>query len=222
MILSFICTACSVEYNVVINNYSYSEDIYMKDSFKDFYDEQNWTAEKLINYHKYLIDVEMDEPYQLEYYELSPYLDLYNSGAHLFYKNRSFDDFILPFYKCYDNYIVERDSENEIITLRTEGKFLCPEYLNLTDSIILNIYSDFELIETNANDYENGKYTWDITNNEDKNIYLKLNTNNDNMIEEKKNPINWNFVGLNVMILVAIIFVIMAIMAIIRRRENKI
>lgn len=222
IVFTFFCTACSIEYNIVINDYSYSEDIYMKESYKDYYETKNWTVEKVLDYHKYLIDVEMDQPYQLEYYKLSPYFDLYNSGAHLFYRNRGFDKFSLPIYKCYDKYIFERNNESNMIILKTEGNFRCPDYLNLTDSIILNIYSRYQLIETNANNYENGKYTWDITNNEDKNIYLKLSTVEETIIEEIKEPINWNFIGMIVLMIIAFIASILAVIAIIRKRENRI
>lgn len=222
IVFTFLFTACSIEYNMVIEDYLYDEDLYIKENFKDYYETKNWPVAKVLDYHKYLIDVEMDQPYQLEYYKLSQYFDLYNSGAHLFYRNRGFSEFSLPLYKCYDKYVFERNNENNEIILKTEGNFLCSNYLNTTDSIVLNIYSRHNLVETNANNYENGKYTWDITNNEDKNIYLKLNVVEEKVINEIEEPINWNFIGMIVIIIIAFIALVLAIITIIRKRENSI
>lgn len=220
ILIAFSCTACSVEYNLEIKEYNYDENLYITESFENYY-KNGMTVEKALNYHKHLIDMENDQPTEIEYYKLSPYYELFNSGAHLSSDSRFFHEFALPIYKCYDKYTFSND--NGIITLETEGKFLCPEYLQLADDITLNIYSDYELIETNANSADNGKYTWNLKDNIDKNILLKLSVKNSQDTNvPKSQPFNWELLTIIFACIFILVFIAIGVIIYIKRRENRI
>lgn len=218
-ILSIVCTSCSAEYNINIDQYGYSEDIYITKSFEDYYKKDKAIAVDILKYHQQLIDIELDQPAQIDYYTLSSYYTLFSSGAHLYSDFRPFYEYPNSIYKCYDDYIFE--SNEGIITLKTVGNFLCPEYLNAVDNLTLNITSSYELLETNANSIENNKYTWDIKKNDDKSIYLKLST-----IEDKKVStdvsVNWNLITLIMSFIIIIAVIVLVVIFIIKRKANKI
>lgn len=220
ILILFMCTSCSVEYNLNINSYNYDENLYLTENHKKVYNDNNWNSEKLLKYHQQMIDMELDQPTQIDYYTLEHYFELLNSGARLFVKGRSIEDYPLMIYRCYSNYSFE-NVDNTII-LKTSNDFLCSSYLESMDEVKLNIFSDFDLIETNANESYNGKYTWDIKNNDDKNIYLKLKINENKKIVEERVTINWNFISLIVGIFLGIIFVTILVIYLIKKNVNKI
>lgn len=220
ILLICTCTACSVEYNLEIKEYNYSENLYITESFENYY-KKGMTAEKVLKYHKQIIDMELDQPTEIEYYNLVPYYELFNSGAYLFNNSRAFHEFVLPIYKCYDEYTFS--NENGIITLETRGKFLCPEYLQLADDITINIYSDYKLIDTNANSINEGKYTWNLKENNDKNLLLKLSVNNsdENSIPEKES-FNWNLLTIIFSCIILLIFIVIGVIIYIKKKANRI
>ena len=194
--------------------------LFRSESFSNYY-EKGMTAKKVLNYHKHLIDMELDQPTEIEYYNLSPYYELFDSGAYLFSDSRAFHEFVLPIYKCYDKYTFSNN--DGIITLQTEGQFLCPEYLQLADDIIVNIYSDYKLVDTNANAIDDGKYTWNLKENNDKNILLKLSVNDkqDTNIFDNK-AFNWNLLTIIISCIIVLIFIVIGVIIYIKRKANRV
>lgn len=216
----FIFTGCTIEYNIDINEFSYSEDLYIIENHQKYYKETGLNYKNLIGINKQSVEMELDQPTQIEYMNLSNYFTLFDSGAHLFNDGRFYSQYPLPIYKCYENYVFENKSG--VITLETSGKFLCPNFLQKADDIILNIYSDYELIDTNANSINDNKYTWDIKNNTDKKIYLKLQVTDKTSEIEEPITVNWNLISMIMAIVFVIIGIVFLIIILLKNRVNKI
>lgn len=219
----FFCTSCSIEYNISLNKSDYDEDIYLTENHIDYFEKTNDTYKRLINYNKQSVEMELDQPGQIEYFNLDNYFDIFNSGAHLYNTFRLYDEYPLLIYKCYEDYTL--DKKDNVILLQTSGKFLCSNFLNNADSVKVNIKSNMDLIETNANEYGNGIYTWNLKNTDDKNLYLKLDIEKNIVIDEtNKDNGKFNLVIIIIIIGLSVGLVVVSIFTInyYRKKVNKI
>ncbi|MGM9881318.1 MAG: hypothetical protein ACI31S_00525 [Bacilli bacterium] len=83
-------------------------------------------------------------------------------------------------YDCYDEINVV--SEKKKIIINTSNEFKCFEKYDLLDEVVVNIHYGGELIDTNADSYKDGVYTWKVNKESYKNekIYLELKRKNKN------------------------------------------
>ena len=76
-------------------------------------------------------------------------------------------------YDCYDSIFIEQGKE---IIIETSNSFKCFDKYGFLDEVIVNIHYGGELIDTNADSYEKGIYTWNINKERSDNekIYLRI------------------------------------------------
>lgn len=89
--------------------------------------------------------------------------------------------------KCYDDF--ELTYNNKIITLKTSNEFLCQSYYKDIDNITINIKSDYQIIDSNADKKKNNTHTWNINKNnyQNKPIEFTINKLRKNNKEIKNN-----------------------------------
>lgn len=221
--LLFCCTACSINYNIELNESNYYEKIYAIENHIDYFKKNNNSYKNLVGYNKLNVETELDQPQDLDYLKLYNYFNVIESGAYFDGEIRSFAEYNFGLYKCYDDYILENN--DNIITLKTSGNFLCDNILSQTDNFYVNIKSDYKLIETNANTVENNVYTWNLKENVDKNIILKLkveNLNNEINENSKNNFIDFKFLTVALFGTILLITFISLFIYIKNKNSNKI
>jgi len=81
-------------------------------------------------------------------------------------------------YKSVD--IVNDKEENTILVTTDNGGMLYFDNYPDLDSVTVNIESKYKMLENNADEVNDGVYTWNLTKSNQKNIYLLLDTSEEN------------------------------------------
>ena len=126
------------------------------------------------------------------------------------------------FSSCYDAYTLTQD--NGITSLSTSNEFKCMVYnYNKIDSLELNIETEYNVIENNADKVEGKKYTWYIndSNKDNKPIKFKYDTKSLEK-KQKSRKTNYKDILLFTVITAAIAITIVLLITIRHKRVNKI
>ena len=207
ILLLFICifliTGCDVTYNLTIEDGNFTEQIIIP------FSRQTTTEEMMTRYLKSKLTITTDR-YEDTYYNMGveTTFDFYN----LIYDYKfDYEGFKKSFFVdiCYPNMSI-KDNEEEIIIKSSKGfKCLNPDNEVIADSVKINIKTDLEVLENNADSIDDDIYTWNIdyNNNETREINLKLKK------EEVKKEYNFSFVYyiIGAIIVIGFIFVFMKI-----------
>ena len=117
--------------------------------------------------------------------------------------------------QCFEKY--EINSEEDYFELLLSGEFYC--YNNMQYNI--NIQTNYNVLESNGF-LDNNKYTWNIDNNNYKNINIKfkISRDYDEMETEHLNSINVGTIFVDIMKIILIISLFI-IIYILKKREKK-
>lgn len=219
ILLLFILSGCSVEYNINIDkNINLNENINILAQTED-------EILRIEEYNGNLpIDVEIDDPSviekkdnDIEYYDI-------NKVEKNIYFNYSYD---LDNFKknvftnsCYE-YVTATKNDNKLI-LATSKEFSCFEKYNQLEDVIVTITSKYKLTDTNADNIEKHKYIWYINedNANNKRLYLSLDTSIEELTFLKKLMRGDYFTPFTISIMLLIIGSI--IYLILKRKSNKV
>ena len=173
LVLSFICTGCSVKYNLTIDKDFAKEeieatlekneenekivDMYTKNDVTSYFDSD---LNKFMHYQITKIDDSNNLKLKAEYkYPLKK--TQYSNAAE----------------KCLYNKSVNID--NKYITINTSEGFNCIYYdeIKEIDKLVVNITSKYVVEKSNADEVNGNMYTWNIDENNytNKSIYMKIN-----------------------------------------------
>lgn len=193
MCIVLLC-GCSVEYNIEIDEKNIKENIIVNEKVVEERQEVDIMDFYGNNYPVYIdqendlgISYNLKEKYDnVSYYDKSFKID--NYGYHLNYNythdiNKYYLDYLVV--KSYDQRQIS--IENNILTFNQKSINNYMKYLELLDSIKINIKTEYTVLENNADSIENNVYTWNIDkkNNSTKRIKLKIDLNKKNEIVEK-------------------------------------
>ena len=130
---------------------------------------------------------------------------------------------------AYRSVFVQHDRKEKNIVLSTDssGCLLFQQYKTL-NSLKVNITSIYKVLESNADSVNGNVYSWNLTRNNNKNIYIKYdttvsggvvkdeNTDNDTeedeeIVEEEKSDTKVSLYAILVIILAMLVFIIFVI-----------
>lgn len=219
LLLIILCTGCSVEYNLEINeDLSVNEEVVALED-QSFYDQYYKSTISRV------IDLVMSR--NKDYLEQNNYIvekiidkksgvNIKNTFSNLneYYNTSKFDTQLFSEFK-YDK--IENIVELSAKGLMIKETDLIERYL--IDDAKINIKLPFKVIDTNADsyDYTTNTYSWDITQDtEYKEVYLKFNTN--------KKATNYKSIFTGLIISIVCIVIIVLIMWIVNKKKvnNKI
>ena len=116
--------------------------------------------------------------------------------------------------KCYNDFEFTHN-ENKI-EIKTSEEFLCKNYYKNVNKISINITSEYEILNSNADIKTNDIHTWTITNTNYQNKPIKITLLKKKNIKEKEAQ------KLEIKnILIFIIFILLIIMLIIQKKDKK-
>lgn len=181
MILLLLC-GCSAEVNLEINNKKVIEDI----SINALVDNINDKESLKTHFREYMpvfnevmfTDVEPDTKLEgISYYNRT----VKELGTGFLYNYKYTFDFsnynkARSLKRTFRSAVLEENKKDNTITLYTDksGIVLMNEYSNFTE-LIINIKTDYKVLENNADSVNENVYTWKFTQTDNKkNIYLKM------------------------------------------------
>jgi len=214
-IMSIIAlTGCTAEYNLKFEENKITETVIIKATTEE---ENNGFRYLEENEVYSIIDQRQQEKYEKEIIKenqnkLGKFTYEYNFGN---YKKSRFSS-------CYDAYTLTQD--NGITSLSTSNEFKCMVYnYNKIDSLELNIETEYNVIENNADKVEGKKYTWYIndSNKDNKPIKFKYDTKSLEK-KQKSRKTNYKDILLFTVITAAIAITIVLLITIRHKRVNKI
>ena len=166
ILITIFITGCSAKYNLKIDDSVIEEELLLYNANITELKKNNIPT----NYEYDDIDTFNKKIKDIDYYKID-YNDNNTSINHTF----NYKDFkkstILN--KCYDSVDTYTDGKSFIIS--TVGDFKCFDYFEDLDEVNINIYSQYRLINSNADNKNGFNYQWNInTNNISNGIYLEL------------------------------------------------
>lgn len=183
LVLIFLLTGCSATYNITIDNNTLSDELIIK-NVKDKIYSDGMTYEKLINiYYNQNVASNINTP---GYPEINKKLDGYtyynkvlidNDGMYGFKLNNTFS---LNDYKN-SPLLLEYNFKNIIISNNriliksntSQGCTLFDNYPYL-DNILVNIITNYKVINNNADEIKDNTYTWFVNKNNFKNKEISI------------------------------------------------
>ncbi len=183
LLIIFMVTGCSVQYNLEINSSSVKENTNIKFAKETF----DGTLSSLSNYN---MPITQDSK-QVDFYNL----DVSEDAANYYLKyNYEFDHqkYVNSYFvkNCYET--VKLEEKYGQIHFYTSSQFRC---INLDDgghidSATINIKTDMRVIENNADEIKDNIYTWKIneknSDNKPINIVMEKNDDIDTLVNNTK------------------------------------
>jgi len=178
IVLCLVMTGCSATYDLYIGD-KLTDNIFLyEDNSKlnsiDYYDMNADTEFNINNYSDSVDLFQNGFDYQREEYSnnsVSGYIYNYTNN----YKSYDKKSMI---YNCYDKINIYK---NNNIFIETSDNFVCFDTYPLLDDVTVNIHYGGKLINTNADTYKDGIYTWYIRKSDINNkIYLEVEKTEEN------------------------------------------
>lgn len=177
IVIAFLCSGCSVDYNIDIDKQlDFIENINLKSTSDD-------DIQQIKEFNSFVpINVESDDPSvfekkfdDIEYYNIKKSKE--NDRLSFDYVS-NMDKFNSDMFvrSCYQYLTLMKKNDDKDLLLSTSRKFLCFDNYDNLDDVTITITSKYMLKETNADVQEKHKYVWYINkdNYDDKYIYLLL------------------------------------------------
>lgn len=203
-----LLSGCSVEYNLEINELGIKENI----------DIGKFDASKID-------DFEYLTPYAiLNDLEQKFYLFEYSNQVLNLSYDFDFLDFNMSesFNQCYD--VSNFSYDDNYFYILTSGEFKCLSYLGYTsDEVKINIKSDYKVVSSNADYFEDNIYTWVVNKNNKNNKPIDIVFDRNSNVKKRRLNIFSRF-GTAIMALgvLLVIFFIILIINLFSKRKNKI
>ena len=209
LILSiFLLSGCSVQYNLEIN----------KEGFKENISIGKFDADNVEGF-QYLTPYAIVNGVNQEFYKL----DYSNQILNLSYDYGVYNyDMSEALNQCYD--MSNFSYDNNYYYILTSGEFKCLSYMGYTtDEVRINIKSDYNVVESNADLVENNVYTWIINKNNkgNKPIDIVFDINNSNNLKgnNKLSQFSTFFLVIGAFVIVGIIILFVYLHG---KKKNKI
>ncbi len=210
-ITTILLTGCNATYNINFTKNKIEDSIKIYTNNKNV---QNATKEVTEKFSEQLGNWERGyEFYKREIYatdKITGYEYTYNFNYEEY-------DAMSQLRKCYKDF--ELNYEKDTITINTSKEFLCQIYYPEVNSLELNITSEYEILNSNADKKKNNTHTWNInkTNYKQKpiNITISKVKKQQNNPQNKKNKLDIQA------ILTITIFILLIIVLIIRKKDQK-
>lgn len=194
----FIITGCSATYNITIDESGINEELNINSKTTD-------ESKQIYNYYlplEYEIasnlkpDIENEKYDEVEYYDSKIVsingfnslrynhkftLDSYKKSSII---NTCYPDFDYNLYKYNDK------EENSYMRIMTLSDPKCFEYYESLENIEINITTNYEVVVNNADSIHNNTYTWNLTPQNIKQIYLIYKIDNKNFEDPNKKEIS--------------------------------
>ena len=192
LLFIFLATGCQAEYNIVIDENTVNEQLLVYETdmnkwntiqgnnvltYQQYQQEYN-NAPVGIYYNDQNVDAETGFNPNRQYYTINLLNENNKKGLSLtnnFGINRYVDSYIIR--NCFK--YINISNQSDTINISTNNELSCMNYIDGLDKITINIKTDYEVLETNANSVNDKTYTWVITKNNytNSNIYIKINKN---------------------------------------------
>lgn len=117
--------------------------------------------------------------------------------------------------KCYEDF--KFSYENNKIKLTTSDKFLCKNYYQDIDNMLITITSEYKIINSNADTQNNNTHTWTITKDNYKKTPIEFEIDKTQVYILPKKEQEIDILG----ILSCIIFFLLIIILIIKRKDKR-
>lgn len=217
MFLIMFCTACDIEYNLVIKDVKFNEKLNVYQiNYSEFPNELTNNRISLYSQQKSLIDIEnLDGLDNYEYYKSKEIKKnsieyTYDFNIDNYYDSNAANT-------CYDYFKFNKNGD--IVTISTSNSFNCFDYYKELEKVTVNITSYYGVIQSNADKVSGKKHTWEVTpdNAENKPIIFVYD-------ESKKNITLLDYIKENYILFIIIgIFTIgVPIFLLIRIRSKKV
>lgn len=229
----FLITGCQADYNIVIDENTVKEELsayetnmskwnviqgnniltyqQYQQNYKDapvgiYYDDQN-------------VDNEIGFNENRQYYKI----DLLNENSKKglifnanFNVNKYNDSYIAR--NCYKHINVL--SQGNEISISTSNELTCMNYIDGLEKVVINITTNYKVIDTNATNIKDNTYSWVITKNNYTNssIYLKLTKNSSSSEPSSNNNKKDSF---NFQMIYAIIIIVILLIAFLIYKKFK-
>lgn len=206
-----LLTGCSATYDININKDSINDNIKIYTDSKII---KNATEDEALKFSEKIGEWERG----YDYYQREIYTTDKITGYEYTYDFKYEEyDAMSQIRKCYKDF--EFIYEKNTITINTSKEFLCKNYYKDVNKLELNISSEYEIINSNADSKSNNIHTWNINSSNYKNKPISITITKSNIVNKeqnnKKNKINIQN------ILVLIIFILLIIVLIIRQKDKK-
>lgn len=233
-----LLTGCQAEYNVMIDENTVKEELLIyetnmskwstiqgnniltyeqyQQTYKDapigvFYNDQN-------------IDAEIGFNPDRKYYTINS-IDDNNKKGLIFTNDFGINNYV-------DSYIVRNCfkhvnilNQSDTISISTDDELSCMNYMDGIDKIIVNIKTNYEVLDTNATSVSDKTYTWVITKNNytNSNIYMKINklVKNNSSNNTKNDTHISNFQLMYALIVVVFLLVVFLIYRILKKNSEE-
>lgn len=221
LLFVLLFTGCDVVYNLDIdNNFLESSEFFMEESDNAAYNEFPkgvvqriaGNLDELINkYYSENYSAMVNPLFSNEYYKKEKLSD--NKGIKLYY------DFTPENYKysflvdyCFENISIKKNKKDLILNLKNSSNCFFDIYDRI-NSIRVNIKTDYEVIDNNADKVSNGVYSWFLSNSSDEKIYMKIKMPDD--IKDNNSIFIW------IMICFFVLFLFISVYFIIRKKNKS-
>ena len=208
IIIPLILTGCAAKYDINFDENKIYDNI---EIYEDSKKVNNATDEKENEINSLLLDWENG----YDFYKRELYATDKVTGYRYTY-DFDYDEYdaMSQLRRCYEGFDFTYD--NSSIKLTTTDEFLCGLYYPDTKEITINITSKYEITSANADRHDNNTYTWIINKNNYKDHSINLVINKNKEFKEPKEKILSTK-----QILTLVLFVILVMILIARKRRNK-
>ena len=187
LIIMLFTTGCTCEYNLIIEDNKYQENIkIIAENNQEISDiNYNWKISTDKEEYNLVGDYDTNKNYQNDLYDYKINNNILTFN-YTFFKSKYINSSAVS--ECYDRLNVSK-YKNAII-ISTSIKVLCfDKYPNLNE-IKVNIKTDKEVISSNSDKFSNGTYTWYINKENYTNKSINLTLSNESKIEEQEKASN--------------------------------
>jgi len=222
ILILFIFSGCSVNYNLHIGEDTFLEEINMQTETKE---ESDLLANEIFPFKAYFSDPDAgDYPAKIEgieYYDIintyvvnPSYGQLLNRQLKYNFPMNKFND-VNSIKSCYEKLYFTNDIQSKEVVVNTSSHFLCMDNFPYLNEVIIAISSDYPILYSNADYIQNDIYYWEINkdNYENRAIILSYNyknkkTNQSQEKNEEDRPNIWIMIGILGVFLIGIISLI--------------
>ena len=159
LLIMLLLTGCTVDYNIYVGNDVIEENI-------NIYANTNKSGE--VSFQKYYLENDI-ESFQVNgeryYYETKTINNGNKTGTNLSFVYEDYSAYSLSriFNECFKKSSIASNDSNVYIKA---SDFICYDYnYNIVDDAVINLTTNLEVVEHNADIVNNGVYTWNIIKN---------------------------------------------------------
>lgn len=224
IVMCFVLSGCSVDYNLEINESKIKENFIINDNISE-----STTAEDILSYYNKYYPVYIDEIEGVEleskekldnvnYYEKNYIIDSY--GYHMTYNfNHELKNYYRSTLLVYAYSSRDISINNNILTLQTKSMNNYIRHNNL-EKLTVNIKTDYKVIENNADLINDNVYTWYFTKENNATKRLKMNIDlstskdeeelkeQENLDKQAKSKTNMIIIGIVILIYLGVMIYI--------------